>query len=1530
MKKIYMILAAISLLSMSLNAQLLETAPQGSYNLQNVKGQSKAAKAKLAFEKALYSINGMSSILPETDRTGSSNGQLRAPYRYNTDLYYTVGPFEGDNFDNGIGFPNVYDAPQAITMMTRLERSEYESHIGDNIIGFRFALYGDQSKKVKVDEFYAWPNNTLGFGTDYSWHLADLVGNTEPGGGDDPGQTTYQYVKITDAADLTSGQYLIVCEAQNVAFNGSLAASGLSATNNQASVTITNSTIESNATTDGMAFTYDATATSLQSASGYYIGRTTGSSGGSLVTSDSPIAHSIIFSNGVVSIRCNGAETYYLKYNSSSNCFRYYLSGQTAVQLYKKVAVTRGKGVMKANRRANRDTQSIVVADGTTYQAQLPVYGLYQDYGYRTQMIYTEDMLDGIEVGDQITSLTFYPRSGINFAASSIALKMGPSPNNNTANFGTSTSSSVSRLDDSNLTLVATVTGITTNTSATTWTITFDNPYTYTGGNLLVDIYCVGYNHDSTTGGACSSTNFYGANQTNCQGLYITGASNQTPSTTKTGSTTKFMPKTTFTYENNAAPDPAGDFVELTPGQWHEFYLDEPVEFQPSNDDNYLYMGYDYVQYPSSNTTQILYPVAMNSESTGHNHYAYMTTGSASANTSGDIVITVPSYNTMFYQIVVFDGETFQPITQWDATGSTSTVTSGGTNYTVYDMPTGWTLSNVYMFPYTVTVGEGDDAQEIPLGYLSSSSQASITIANSALNGATNVGVYILAAALTDNQSIDGNGDTWSMTGGAFGDNEWDNIFGTPVTDWYTINTGDNGDLAVQLIFESTVERTDPPVITADTTATVVTITATATDPNAAVTLTIDGQTYTGTGSVSHDVPRGNTDTSVNVSATAQEDGLAVSIPATETIGIPALPVTPTPVITYNETTTEMVVTATGQGTVTLVVNGQTYTGEGTVSATIPRGTEDQTYTATATAQLPNYQVSETASETFVVHEAGRSPMPTITFTDNGDGTYTVTVTGTGEVAVYINDAEHGGTSGDPVATGQGSVSFTVEQHSQAMTLPLQATNQEEGLAVSHTAEATYNIPAMTIDNTFSTLDPQPANASTPIDLSKLMFCDRFSVEIPNKNNHPWLYDYYLQETQVRQRTSNSVEVPVKHTGSDGLGFYSLNQIDNDLQRELVMDVRNAAMELPLEADPGVFYYTESRGTKSYPDQADRKWLAVLQRTSDGTYSETLNPSYDYEAVYPGGQHHVHLDLDTITGDYNSYLTYVPIVWTMGFDRVNYETDHTHNSYGAPKWKTGVADVIVNAVDAERQINSASTTWNDNGKTSMYMLTVDATGIMPTVNTMPYEPYMFRVFVESANGKLRGWQYVEEDSANHVGSHYAADEGSTTGPICVWSEYVKNSPYVTINGDYVYFVKNKVEERDSLGNWVVPRDMNIMFAALDDLDTEGEGDNQHVIEGDLKIYVRFYYIVEGSAEGHVPHPGVTMRDGDDPSGYGSESPGTPPSPSTGVKEMTYYGDVVSTTYYNVQGMSSSTPFNGINIVVVRYSNGATRTIKVVR
>lgn len=145
------------------------------------------------------------------------------------------------------------------------------------------------------------------------------------------------FVKVTSATDLTDGEYLIVYEGSSLAFNGALET--LDAASNTVSVEITENGIAVSEELSAATFTYDSSAKSLKSASGYYIGQTSDANGlksSNSVTYENSIS---ITSAGDADIVSGGA---YLRYNPTSGQtrFRYYKSasytGQKAVALYKK------------------------------------------------------------------------------------------------------------------------------------------------------------------------------------------------------------------------------------------------------------------------------------------------------------------------------------------------------------------------------------------------------------------------------------------------------------------------------------------------------------------------------------------------------------------------------------------------------------------------------------------------------------------------------------------------------------------------------------------------------------------------------------------------------------------------------------------------------------------------------------------------------------------------------------------------------------------------------------------------------------------------------------------------------------------------------------------------------------------------------------------------------------------------------------------------------------------------------------------
>jgi hypothetical protein len=146
------------------------------------------------------------------------------------------------------------------------------------------------------------------------------------------------FTKITSTAELTDGEYLIVCETENVAFNGNLTT--LDATNNYINVTISsNNTIASTPETNNAIFTYNSTVKTLRSKSGKYIGRTTDSNG--LDAGTTALTNNISFL-GIGDAVIESPKGPALQYdnNSGQKRFSYFKGTKKYVQLFKRSTVT--------------------------------------------------------------------------------------------------------------------------------------------------------------------------------------------------------------------------------------------------------------------------------------------------------------------------------------------------------------------------------------------------------------------------------------------------------------------------------------------------------------------------------------------------------------------------------------------------------------------------------------------------------------------------------------------------------------------------------------------------------------------------------------------------------------------------------------------------------------------------------------------------------------------------------------------------------------------------------------------------------------------------------------------------------------------------------------------------------------------------------------------------------------------------------------------------------------------------------------
>lgn len=688
-------------------------------------------------------------------------------------------------------------------------------------------------------------------------------------------------------------------------------------------------------------------------------------------------------------------------------------------------------------------------------------------------------------------------------------------------------------------------------------------------------------------------------------------------------------------------------------------------------------------------------------------------------------------------------------------------------------------------------------------------------------------------------------------------------------------NTDRPGDLAVQLIFKNSMQKTPPPTITYSEDAQYGHVTATATDPTATVTLTVGGQTATGVGSVTINIGRGETDVTVNASATAQEPDKLESDPATATYTVHASALTPTPTPSISSQVLDLTVevTGTGEGELHMYIDGQEVTN-------------------------PEYL-------------------------ERTDQDYYVTVT----VTAMINDGDH-------------RMSTTTQQ---------------------------VLVPALTdLDLTGWTQLPGTYSNNSVINWNdNLMFVDRFSVSTAN-NNHPTEYDYVMTEDPIKligePRTTNDHTIPVEVTRSKVYGFYTEQDVLDDVDRNHVdLNLINAEVQMTVKQSGTIYYYTLDRSRNSIMDE---NFLELSYLQNDGARYVEFDHYFTWQEPFPYGA----VDrLDSINnvlptsapqgdegkhyGNYENrdYFAYVPIVWTHGNDanntRLNWDNDHKHNSYGSPIWKTSVGKVeLVGKPQLERQEGkNGSTNWmEDTVACSIFMITdIQAKGFLPNpeVSNIKYEPYMYRVWIMSDTTNLRYFEWVEgdpDDLDNRPGTHF---EGRgvipANTPYLVWEEKITDENSSIVDGetpDVSIFHKMKVTEtttdEDGDVHWTAPQEINMLFAGEDNLEAK-----------DITIFVRFYYRSTGLGlyQNEGQSNGMFLlgnRAGDENGYYGVEGDGDPddeiPTFIKGIYTNTSHGEIVSVTYYNAQGMKSDKPFDGINIIVTRYSDGTATTTKVMR
>ena len=262
--------------------------------------------------------------------------------------------------------------------------------------------------------------------------------------------------------------------------------------------------------------------------------------------------------------------------------------------------------------------------------------------------------------------------------------------------------------------------------------------------------------------------------------------------------------------------------------------------------------------------------------------------------------------------------------------------------------------------------------------------------------------------------------------------------------------------------------------------------------------------------------------------------------------------------------------------------------------------------------------------------------------------------------------------------------------------------------------------------------------------------------------------------------------------------------------------------------------------------------------------------------------------------NFGDQISYVPVIWTFGL--YSGREDGKNNSYGSDikREKLGAVSVSIEGKHSDGSVWGKFTVGDV--EYCIYHPIIHIEGSAPvnvTTNdgdVITYEPYMYRAWCTyegmrdfkagedgalADNGPLAAPYLLGEEvtttAACHIGEAWTQGDGRLQSAFAVPVGVPDNEVTFVVR---FYYKKTVVEQSNGnklrLGN--------------------GEGEEYYIAQG------------EGDGEGMV----------------------------TGIIELMNGATPVSVTYVNMQGMKSDQPFDGVNIVVTRYSDGSTVTRKVVR
>ncbi len=463
-------------------------------------------------------------------------------------------------------------------------------------------------------------------------------------------------------------------------------------------------------------------------------------------------------------------------------------------------------------------------------------------------------------------------------------------------------------------------------------------------------------------------------------------------------------------------------------------------------------------------------------------------------------------------------------------------------------------------------------------------------------------------------------------------------------------------------------------------------------------------------------------------------------------------------------------------------------------------------------------------------------------------------------------------------------------------------------------------------------------------------FWDNFTVDV-SENKHPLQYLYKMEVGDVY---SNDVRVPVFKTDSK-INSYTQSQVDGDTIGNLELEDVEFSEKVQLSSKTEILRYdvyrwNENEGrfivaTVDGEDEQDLpptgiagnqgEWYTVTMNDVNSQYYYAASAD-DQPAVSTSQPFNWATFIDYYAPSAAHKYLYAPVVelFTKGYmseldENNNKVPRKDYNTYGGPQQITATGELEIEQLTGVKPMSTYFWTETVNGEEKRFAY-YDIQLNVPTKEI----PNGYSIY------KVRVWRQI-------------LDENGNPAPGLLREEYANQSEDIAarmgVNGRFMFEINYDDDEEmyaftnnAPLGSTekkvtvtgVDGSEQTITYTigtfGAQKLRTEGDEEEGVIDELNLNFKVRMYF----TRTVNLPDGSKGEAEGKDDKFYIVEQEipvqikggGT----ITSVENMNISCEVVGVKYYNVAGIESDTPFQGVNIVVTRYSDGSKTTTKILK